>query len=805
MGPFQIRTFAHPPQGAFSGTAEWMDILAIHEYRHAMQFAKATGGVSDAMRFLMGDLGWALGVFICQPMWFLEGDAVNTETALTGSGRGRHPGFLNRYRALALSEGEYSYDKAQLNSYRDYVPTFYHLGYHMVNYGRRYFGRGVWDLTLERAQDYVFFYALSNSLKKETGISTRELYRLTMDELRDTWTGIDKTIERKMGNFPKSRSVSPPKGEYTSYTQPHLLGDDIVFLGNSYSMSARVLDREGNVLYRGFGRNFTGDIDIAGDRITWTERIPHIRWDMEDYSDVYVWDGRYRRRLTKGGKYFSPALSPDGQRICAVSHRPLDDGFAIHIIESSTGAILEKLPNPDGYQIIQPIFADDGIISVVAQEGRHGLALWRDGGIELLNDWDRYVLQSPVFHDGKVFFHASYGYNFEIYSLDLKSRELVQVTQSRFSSREPFIHGDSLFFASYTSDGDEIRAQLLQEGRPFVIPEESPLPFYSEIAAQERETVDSLPDIEYDIKRFHRFPGDYPRLHSWSLYWDTQEIGLQLEADNLMRDFSLFGMYGYNYEKEYSTYYGQGRFSQLWPVLRGVVRYQEAENDSGAKADLLAGGGLSIPLTLYQGSCINYVEPALDFYMTDDGQIRESYALSFSVLRYGRMTIRDFNPPLGQQIYGEYRSDLEGKSGYARARAMLFFPGLFKHHSLYGTIDYGEHFDSGYHFSLDIEDARGFDLGSFDNAMSVSVNYEMPLFYPDLAVSGIYYIRRVRLGGFYDYTRYSWRDVEDDFSSVGVTVDLNGVLFRVLDGDIRFFYAHPVEDGEGTLGLIIGK
>jgi hypothetical protein len=79
-----------PPQDAYA--QDWTAQLALHEYRHAVQIGSLNKGFTRAMTFLTGEI--ATGVVSSMiPSWFYEGDAVVTETRLSGAGRGRVAGF----------------------------------------------------------------------------------------------------------------------------------------------------------------------------------------------------------------------------------------------------------------------------------------------------------------------------------------------------------------------------------------------------------------------------------------------------------------------------------------------------------------------------------------------------------------------------------------------------------------------------------------------------------------------------------------------------------------------------------------
>ena len=83
--PKRMEWYTTPPQENYA--QDWFEQLAIHETRHFVQVDKLNQGLTKILSILLGEQGTAavLGLYI--PPWFLEGDAVCTETLLSKSGR----------------------------------------------------------------------------------------------------------------------------------------------------------------------------------------------------------------------------------------------------------------------------------------------------------------------------------------------------------------------------------------------------------------------------------------------------------------------------------------------------------------------------------------------------------------------------------------------------------------------------------------------------------------------------------------------------------------------------------------------
>src|SRR5690606_18129719 len=136
--PRRTEFYAMPSQDYnFTGTNDWLDMLATHEYRHIVQFQHARRGFNKLFYYMFGATTLAGMAQAAAPDWFWEGDAVATETAFTRSGRGRIPYFALAFKTNLLEGREFNYHKQVLRSYKHHIPDEYVLGFHMVSYLRK--------------------------------------------------------------------------------------------------------------------------------------------------------------------------------------------------------------------------------------------------------------------------------------------------------------------------------------------------------------------------------------------------------------------------------------------------------------------------------------------------------------------------------------------------------------------------------------------------------------------------------------------------------------------------------------------
>ncbi|HEY1055550.1 MAG TPA: hypothetical protein VGE24_10450, partial [Emticicia sp.] len=183
------------------GSMDWLDALAIHEYRHALQYSNGRRGFTKFLYLLQGQSGWGLGINFSIPDWYFEGDAVLAETVLSGAGRGRTPSFFDEQRALLLSEKNYTYLQARNGSFKKLLPNHYPLGYAMLNYGRNHFGPEMWPKVLADAGRYrTILYPFAGALRRHTKIGVNKMYRLAYQEMKENWENELRFIQLTLTN-----------------------------------------------------------------------------------------------------------------------------------------------------------------------------------------------------------------------------------------------------------------------------------------------------------------------------------------------------------------------------------------------------------------------------------------------------------------------------------------------------------------------------------------------------------------------------------------------------------------------------
>lgn len=434
----------------------WVRHLMTHEYRHVVQTQSVVTGFSRGLYWLFGEqsVGLVLGLFV--PRWALEGDAVWAETNHTPGGRGRNALFLQQMRAQALERGVPSYSQAYFDSYAWRLPDFYHMGYTIVDAVSDSLGNGVWGRALEDVGRKPFtFVPFARSLRRQAGMRPMALYEWSMRRRLDRWRG--EAAAR--GETPAKR-LWRAEADYEEVLHPRPWGDKWV----AYVVSPARLSHF--AVFDAGGRELGSIVPSArneerfalcGDTIVWSERRQHGRWANASESCLMaacLADGR-RWRLTRGGDYHGPAVSPDGSGLAAVvSGRDMSHS----VVVGRWGGVLEPVVRmPVGWQVPEVVWLSaDTLAAVVVTDRGRGVVSFAAGGGGAMR-----TLVEPSFRglrdlapgDGEVFFAAdSCGYS-DVYSLSLRGGEVRRRLVARHGARCPVRVGSGLAVSLYGAEG----------------------------------------------------------------------------------------------------------------------------------------------------------------------------------------------------------------------------------------------------------------------------------------------------------------------------------------------------------------
>ncbi len=803
--PRRMDFFHVPPQDGYS--QEWMRQLVLHELRHVAQMSRLETGFGSALRVILGQqaTGAMAGLFL--PNWFMEGDAVWTETLLSDAGRGRSQLFSAGLKAQLSDKGIYSYEKAWFGSYRDFTPDIYELGYHIVAYNNLQYGEKLWESAINlSAQQPWRIYPFSSSLRKQTGLGVGKLYKATMDSLRELWKPSPDNIET-----PNQR-ITRQHPTYTNYRYPQLTPYGIVAFRTSFDDLSRIvlIDSVGErVLFSPF-YVFPEGFSARNDFVVWNEFQPDLRWSNKAFSVIKIGSITKGKVLQISHKsyFYAPDLDHSAQRI-AVSEVRSDGSSAIVVLDAATGGRLFEYTS-EKFFLHQPKWlTDDEHIAFLAT-GPEGKSIW------LLNTRSMHAVQYTRFidtdfrlssaADGQVFLHGAWNDRQENYVFDFSTQQLKRLTLTPFGAADPVLYpdGKKMVYAHYTSDGWMLAAAEVDNRQipvvNFVGDNKSSLLGFE--LQDKRFNIGKvvLPDTIYPVKPYRRGLGLF-RLHSWApAYVDaaTQHIrpGLSLMSQNSLSTMVATAGFDYDLNERTGktvlnmTYYG------LFPVLDASLSngYRKSNTQvNGIPYNLrwretIAGLQVMVPLNftrsrwqrgLNLSSGLHMIHRKMDEEVGLNFKQDFTTALSYGLLVYNldRRKIRDIFPQTGQVLRLIYRHtpyDSEpGSQLFASAQA--YFPGFAAHHGfrLYSAIQRGK--PGFYNFGTYLSLPRG-QVGFFDPDMeALKIDYVFPFAYPDHRVGPLVYTKRLRANLFYDMLS-SRKNI---YNSMGTEIWADVHLFRM--------------------------
>lgn len=795
--PDRVELFTTPHQEIYA--QDWLEQLAIHEYRHVVQIDKIDSELPGLLKVLLGQQAAALVTGIYLPFWFLEGDAVVAETALSHSGRGRVPSFEMELKAQSIEKRIFSYDKAYLGSYKDYVPDYYQMGYQMVGAVRSRYGSESWSRILNHVAHHpLSFNAFSRGLKAETGMNQYILYDTIFNTLKKNWT--IKDLQLKKTGF---ELITKPLHGYISYKYPYLISDSTVF-AVKYSMDEVtrfvVTNSKGEekVLFTP-GNLFEESITYGQNRIFWIESKGDIRWTHREFSQIRILNLNTGKVIEKKyvNKIYAPCLSGDGKYLAAVQIDK-DNRCSIALISPITGEIVKVTQLSEELFVLTPSWAENNIELFAVVLGNKGKTIAKinpfTGKVAPLLPYSYSEPRRPVQRGNFLFFTGSYNGNDDIYAYNLKEKATYRITSSRFGVRDaqPDLTGNNLVYSNYTSNGYKVVKIALNEGN--FIKLDTIIPYHYKLAdqlsAQEKGIVDfsESDSMIYQSKNYSRIEHLF-NFHSWA------PVHIDLTSNEIRPGVSLFSQnklgtaitqLGYDYSTINKTgrWIGEIDYTGFFPVfkLRGEYGQEKSKYyqvntfingmTNAVRKDtqlvnfsynlLNINGIANIPLSLSHGKWNRLIQPEMqiDYRQTYQQKATPISSANKTWLTYRIYThnllqqgLRDLQPAIGQIIDVNYHHSLFNSANSGTiwtAEGTLYFPGLLRHHGIriYSGI---QNKQSGSGVLSDfIYYPRGYTNLLNNNLVSIKSDYVMPLFYPDLSLGRLSYIKRISLRVFYD-------------------------------------------------------
>lgn len=629
--PKRSEFYATPPDDGL--TDDWLRHLATHEYRHVVQMNKINKGTTEVLRVVFGEQIIPVVLGLNVPSWFLEGDAVVTETLLSQSGRGRSGKFLQVMKAyLTGNEKWYNYDKATLGSYKDFVPSIYHLGYSLVSNTRKNYGVESWEHVLRRVASKPYemgafgkniatseerkpvFNNIVNELdsisqnNKRKGTfemsqfweqwvenkhrnSAKTLYNDNLSELQARWKQ-----QRMLLDTTAYIVHSPTRKYYTNYTEPKLLSDGRILALKSGldTYEQFVILSKGKEQHFYTSGNISGGVRLNEELLYWTEIVPHIRWEEVSKSVIFSLNIKTKEKKKWDFPYnlFMPYFDDVNKKLVAVSK---NKNYTQDLIVFNTETKKEILKQHfETKNIIDPFFIDASHIAYLfVKEGM---------GIEILNIhtkkierqvfYPNVMLSDLTIEDGSAYFTADFNGKNDLYKLDFANKKLQKVTETAFGGGQFTLSGNKVIYANYTPMGYEIAEMtmddaLMKNVEHTEFKEDSLLGILQKQELKiDKDSIDKKTNVVVSSKPYRRIAHLF-NIHSWSpLVMNPDEgrldLGVSVQSQNLLSTMFLTAGYRLENGKKHGETFAKVSYRGWFPVLSSQISY-------GRKKDVFYG------------------------------------------------------------------------------------------------------------------------------------------------------------------------------------------------------------------------
>lgn len=538
------------------------------------------------------------------------------------------------------------------------------------------------------------------------------------------------------------------------------------------------------------------------------EKIVTVETDISYKTQLVVLDalsGKVIRKFPNPENHFysMPRWSEDGKQIAVIKTVP--DGKTISLIDLASGTSKDVLP--------------------VTQEN----------------------VGHPVLHKDYLLFNSPVTGIDNIYAIDLESGNRYQVTSSRLGAYNPAVSvdGTTLFYNDQTRDGLDVVSTAFDPATwtPFVSDRTTRL-FFRHLVEQEAAPAifSDVPSSDREHSRYRKMSGVI-NPYNWgvAVESDLTEASIGLLSRDILSTTSIGLGYYFDISERTSALRGEVSYQGWFPIIDvSASLSNRSVNEGGATFyDTLTNpvtteerevifewkektvqAGLRVPLlttsSKYHGSVVignsigltqvsdfknnineggRFVPSGEEgfypfFEYIDNGQLVYN-SFSISAYRLLKQSRRDINSKWGQQIDLRYFETPFGGDFRGRQYSifgLLYFPGFGRHHSIwaYGAYQYSQFELSidNYVFRNQIPIPRGHSVSRFENFYTVSANYTLPVWYPDVAIGPFLNFQRLRANLFYDYGFGQgpsfFYQTSREFESVGIEAKLDLNVMRFL-------------------------
>jgi len=656
------------------------------------------------------------------------------------------------------------------------------------------------------------------------------LYLDNFNELQKIWQNdIKNSSKDEFTKLPTHNKI------YCNYYNPQAI------MNNSIVMYKKGLDNSGEFILYNNGNEYTlsktgllfdYNFDVHENKIIWSEYQAHTRWEHEGRMVIatYDIDNKKYKKYKGSNNRFSPFRTDSGWG-CVETDKSSRSYIVLYNEDFSK--ILFKFKANDTEHFIHPSYYNGNIYTVIQTEKGNKISeiniLTRE--IKTLLKNCNFQIDKPIIYNNNLYFRASFNTNNALYKINLKSKKLSNILNSKYGIRYASINNNTIYFSNYTSQGYKpCKMELSKIKSHKVVEKEFTL---AENITKLENFNNSLNNKQTFSSKKYNISSNLLNIHSWGpLAIDINDFevspGLTIYSQNKLNTLQFYG--GYKIKNDKSKWFLKGSYLGLFPKFdiecehskntfyADIIKENKITTELDSLITKIKNSNFSSKVTMRIPLCgqyINYsycIEPYMSYtyeslynnkfisikkfsknYLETNTTIRDNYNLKINtitsnLLEYGlrinnfsRTSIRDINPRYGQyfEISNAKIYRKKNKNAYIfSTQANLYFPGIFKHHSLSLYMGYQKMPVDNILFNNKINEPRGITNYGY-KLNTIQTNYTFPICYPDMEIFKYIYLKRVYINIFYDLCKEYSLLQRNNYNSYGIEIKNNINLFKL--------------------------
>ncbi len=606
--PKKSELYTAPPQDVSDA---WLEHLCIHEFRHIVQYDKVNQGFTKALYYIFGEQITMAVIGVYVPMWFLEGDATVFETSVGKSGRGRSPEFLNEMKAQVTEKGIYTYYKAVLGSYKDFVPNHYALGYYMVGNSRVHYGPDIWQdalfrvgkrpygitpfarslkLTMNEKRDSIWssshFQSLfinPDSVKQANTHcdAKRTLYRDNFSELQQIWKQESDQVPHSFDTITTANKI------YTNYHYPTATptGQIIAYKeGLAQEGALVILHPDKDEIITRTGIMYDYKFAYQDETLVWSEYKYHPRWEHGGKMVLASYDIRHKKyhRYPARQNRYAPFAVEGNWGFVEVDK---EDNASIVILDNTFQKEIFRVKGSGDELFVHPSYdGKNNIVTVVvSSKGKHLESIdIHTGKRTPITAFTPYEIDNPVAVNDQIIYRGAFDANNSFYRQTQPQEFGANILNSKFGLRYPIVspNKDSLLFSFYTSDGYKPGKIAISQLENKII---NPQTFRiaDSVTRQENWQFELTADSTYASRKYNKTPHLF-NFHSWGpIFPDAEDVdidfGLAVSSQNKLSTLFLTAGFVRGKGYEHGNWQVKATYKGFWPTLQ--LEFKSGRND----------------------------------------------------------------------------------------------------------------------------------------------------------------------------------------------------------------------------------